>query len=123
RSAEASKTKASRTKRSTSPIAARPSPSCSSSRAASASFRFSSTRKAFTSRRAAVPRSDLSQGHKRPFAQKNFLGGTRACVYSDGMRTVRLYLRLGDRCYHTSREEWGLGSVVEEMTSTVEGGT
>jgi hypothetical protein len=39
------------------------------------------------------------------------------------MRTVRLYLRLGDKCYHTSREEWGVGSVVEEMTSTVEGGT
>ena len=39
------------------------------------------------------------------------------------MRSVRLYLRLGDRCYHVSREEWGLGSVVEEMTSTIEGGT
>jgi hypothetical protein len=39
------------------------------------------------------------------------------------MRAVRLYLRLGDRCYHVSREEWGMGSVVEEMTSTIEGGT
>ena len=39
------------------------------------------------------------------------------------MRSVRLYLRLGDRCYHASREEWGLGAVVEEMTSTIVGGT
>ena len=39
------------------------------------------------------------------------------------MRAVRLYLRLGDRVYHTCREEWGVGSVVEEMTSTIEGGT
>jgi len=39
------------------------------------------------------------------------------------MRTVRLYLRLGDRVYHDVHQEWGTGSVVEEMTSTVEGGT
>lgn len=39
------------------------------------------------------------------------------------MRRVRLYLRLGDRCYHGNRQEWGCGAVVEEMTSTIEGGT
>ena len=39
------------------------------------------------------------------------------------MREVRLYLRLGDRVYHDSREEWGGGAVVEVMTSTIEGGT
>ncbi len=39
------------------------------------------------------------------------------------MRDVRLYLRLGDRVYQPSREEWGMGAVVEEMTSTIEGGT
>jgi len=39
------------------------------------------------------------------------------------MRDVRLYLRLGDRVYHLSREEWGAGAVVEEMTSTITGGT
>lgn len=35
----------------------------------------------------------------------------------------RLYLRLGDRVYSESREEWGSGAVVETMTSTVIGGT
>lgn len=44
-------------------------------------------------------------------------------VYGTGMREVRLYLRLGDRVYHDCREEWGTGAVVEEMTSTIEGGT
>ncbi len=39
------------------------------------------------------------------------------------MRSVRLYLRLGDRVFHYDRQEWGAGSVVEEMTSTIEGGT
>ncbi len=39
------------------------------------------------------------------------------------MRTARLYLRLGDRVYHCQRREWGIGAVVEEMTSIVEGGT
>jgi len=36
---------------------------------------------------------------------------------------ARLYLRLGDRVVHTDHEEWGEGAVVEEMTSTLEGGT
>lgn len=35
----------------------------------------------------------------------------------------RLYLRLGDRVVHLDHEEWGPGTVVEEMTSTLEGGT
>ena len=35
----------------------------------------------------------------------------------------RLYLRLGDRVYHQARESWGSGTVVEEMTSTIVGGT
>jgi len=35
----------------------------------------------------------------------------------------RLYLRLGDRVYSDSHEEWGIGAVVEQMTSIVIGGT
>lgn len=35
----------------------------------------------------------------------------------------RLYLRLGDRVHHRDHDEWGEGSVVEEMTSVLEGGT
>ena len=35
----------------------------------------------------------------------------------------RLYLRLGDRVVHLRYEEWGNGVVVEEMTSTLIGGT
>ena len=35
----------------------------------------------------------------------------------------RIYLRLGDTVVHRSYEEWGDGVVVEEMTSTVPGGT
>jgi hypothetical protein len=44
-------------------------------------------------------------------------------MYSAFVRRVRLYLRLGDRVYHDLHQEWGIGAVVEEMTSTVEGGT
>ncbi len=44
-------------------------------------------------------------------------------MYLVGMHEVRLYLRLGDRVYHEARGEWGGGAVVEEMTSTVWGGT
>jgi len=36
---------------------------------------------------------------------------------------ARLYLRLGDRVLHRDHEEWGEGTVVEEMTSILEGGT
>jgi hypothetical protein len=35
----------------------------------------------------------------------------------------RLFLRLGDRVFHVNNEEWGLGAVVEVMTSSVPGGT
>ena len=44
-------------------------------------------------------------------------------MYSGPVQRARLYLRLGDRVYHDVHQEWGLGAVVEEMTSTVEGGT
>ena len=36
---------------------------------------------------------------------------------------ARLYLHLGDRVFHRDRGEWGEGTVVEEMTSVLEGGT
>jgi hypothetical protein len=39
------------------------------------------------------------------------------------MNDKRIYLRLGDRVVHRSNEQWGDGVVVEEMTSTVPGGT
>ena len=35
----------------------------------------------------------------------------------------RLFLRLGDRVTHAVHEEWGIGAVVEVMTSVVPGGT
>ena len=35
----------------------------------------------------------------------------------------RLFLRLGDRVFHVEYEEWGIGAVVEVMTSVVPGGT
>lgn len=35
----------------------------------------------------------------------------------------RLYLRLGDKVVHRSYQQWGEGVVVEEMTSTLPGGT
>jgi hypothetical protein len=35
----------------------------------------------------------------------------------------RLYLRLGDVVTHRDYRQWGEGTVVEEMTSTVPGGT
>jgi hypothetical protein len=35
----------------------------------------------------------------------------------------RIYLRLGDKVVHRNHEEWGEGDVVEEMTSSVPGGT
>jgi hypothetical protein len=46
------------------------------------------------------------------------LGGVRVL---DGEK--RLFLRLGDRVQHTAYEEWGVGAVVEVMTSIVPGGT
>jgi hypothetical protein len=35
----------------------------------------------------------------------------------------RLYLRLGDKVLHRDYGQWGYGIVVEEMTSSVPGGT
>jgi hypothetical protein len=35
----------------------------------------------------------------------------------------RLYLRVGDRVFHSSNGAWGEGTVVEAMTSVVPGGT
>src|SRR5450755_3520676 len=35
----------------------------------------------------------------------------------------RLFLRLRDRVFHVTHEEWGFGAVVEVMTSSVPGGT
>lgn len=35
----------------------------------------------------------------------------------------RLYLRLGDKVSHRDYGQWGHGTVVEEMTSTIQGGT
>ncbi len=39
------------------------------------------------------------------------------------MHDKRLYLRLGDAVLHHAHEEWGSGVVVEEMTSSLAGGT
>ncbi len=39
------------------------------------------------------------------------------------MHGKRLYLRLGDKVVHQSHSEWGDGVVVEEMTSSLPGGT
>ena len=39
------------------------------------------------------------------------------------MTDKRIYLRLGDKVIHRSYEQWGEGVVVEEMTSSVPGGT
>jgi hypothetical protein len=39
------------------------------------------------------------------------------------MTDKRLYLRLGDKVRHRSYQQWGEGVVVEEMTSSLAGGT
>ena len=44
-------------------------------------------------------------------------------MYFSPVKRARIYLRLGDRVYHDCHSEWGLGAVVEVMTSTVIGGT
>lgn len=35
----------------------------------------------------------------------------------------RLFLRLGDHVIHLAHETWGEGVVIEEVTSTLKGGT
>lgn len=44
----------------------------------------------------------------------------RSLAVSEGKR---LYLRVGDEVNHLRYEEWGLGVVMEVMTSSVPGGT
>jgi len=39
------------------------------------------------------------------------------------MHGKRIYLRLGEKVIHRDYEQWGEGVVVEEMTSSVPGGT
>ncbi len=39
------------------------------------------------------------------------------------MAEKRIYLRLGDKVVHRDYDAWGEGVVVEEMTSSVPGGT
>jgi len=39
------------------------------------------------------------------------------------MTDKRLYLRLGEKVLHRSYQQWGEGVVVEEMTSSLPGGT
>lgn len=39
------------------------------------------------------------------------------------MTDKRIYVRLGDRVIHRDHDEWGEGVVVEEMTSSIPGGT
>lgn len=55
--------------------------------------------------------------------QKNSGQAAKVVVWSRPVEEKRLYLRLGARVYSDSREEWGTGTVVEEMTSTIVGGT
>jgi hypothetical protein len=60
-----------------------------------------------------------------------FLPCSRVFSYKESTKALgftvydgpRLYLRLGDRVVHLRYEEWGNGVVVEEMTSTLIGGT
>ena len=40
-----------------------------------------------------------------------------------GTMEKRIYLRLGDKVVHRSYQEWGEGVVMEEMTSSLPGGT
>jgi hypothetical protein len=44
----------------------------------------------------------------------------KSVALSDGKR---LYLRVGDEVNHLRHEEWGIGIVMEVMTSSVPGGT
>jgi hypothetical protein len=60
-----------------------------------------------------------------------FLPSSRVFSYKESTKGLgftvrdgpRLYLRLGDHVVHLRYEEWGSGVVVEEMTSTLIGGT
>jgi len=45
------------------------------------------------------------------------------CCYNNFMKGPRLYLRLGDRVWHPKHSAWGIGEVIEERHSVLEGGT
>jgi len=51
------------------------------------------------------------------------LGTGRPTGWCDAMSDKRIFLRLGDKVMHRGYEQWGTGVVVEEMTSSVPGGT
>lgn len=57
-----------------------------------------------------VPNVDLTLKHFRRRDERSHEG-------------KRLYLRVGDEVNHLRYEEWGLGVVVEAMTSSIPGGT
>ena len=61
----------------------------------------------------AIPNVDLTLKH---FQRRRENGG----ALNDGKR---LYLRVGDEVNHRRYEEWGIGVVMECMTSSVPGGT
>jgi len=63
--------------------------------------------------KSAIPNVDLTLKH---FQRRRENGGALA----DGKR---LYLRVGDEVNHRRYEEWGIGVVMECMTSSVPGGT
>jgi len=63
--------------------------------------------------KSAIPNVDLTLKH---FQRRRDDGVAR----SDGKR---LYLRVGDEVNHRRYEEWGIGVVMECMTSSVPGGT
>lgn len=48
---------------------------------------------------------------------------SRAFAAFNLMIDKRLYLRLGEKVVHRSYKQWGEGVVVEEMTSSLPGGT
>ena len=75
-----------------------------------------------TTRRRSRPRAESSSPNidltLKHFHRRN--GNEGALTSGDGKR---LYLRVGDEVNHLRYEEWGLGVVMEVMTSSVPGGT
>lgn len=60
-----------------------------------------------------APNVDLTLKHFRCRSDRSFASG----------EGKRLYLRVGDEVNHLRYEEWGLGVVMEVMTSSIPGGT
>ncbi len=60
-----------------------------------------------------APNVDLTLKHFRCRNERSFAAG----------EGKRLYLRVGDEVNHLRYEEWGLGVVMEIMTSSIPGGT